>query len=86
LLGTEELELVKQPGKLFVKFDFDLSPIGVGKAKRNYYLIQIDEDDLVKIVLDEGKEAKLVNHHQIALINSVTPYDSFALRLFVEQI
>lgn len=81
----EELELVKQPGKLFAKFDFDLSPIGLGKAYRSYYVIQIDAKDPDRIKLHEGREAKFFEAYQIFSEIDVTPYDAFALKFYLDK-
>jgi len=82
----EELELVKQPSKLFAKFDFDLSPIGLGKAYRSYFEVHINSDDMNKICIHEGKEAKLFEASQLFTEIRITPYDEFALRLFIDKV
>jgi mutator protein MutT len=81
----EELELVKQPGKLFAKFDFDLSPLGLGKAYRSYFEVHINSDDMNKIRIHEGQEARLLKISEVFAAHRVTPYDSFALKLFHDQ-
>jgi 8-oxo-dGTP pyrophosphatase MutT (NUDIX family) len=81
----EELELVKLPGKLFAQFAFDLSPIGLGKADRSYFEVHIDSVDINRIRIHEGKEARLFEAKQIFSEIRVTPYDAFALQLFIDQ-
>jgi 8-oxo-dGTP pyrophosphatase MutT (NUDIX family) len=81
----EELELVKQPTRLLAKFDFDLSPIGYGKAFRSYFEVQIDAADMTKICIHEGKEARLFEVGEILSEIRITPYDAFALKLFQDR-
>jgi 8-oxo-dGTP pyrophosphatase MutT (NUDIX family) len=81
----EELELVKQPTRLLAKFDFDLSPIGHGKAFRSYFEVQIDAADMTKICIHEGKEARLFEVGEILSEIRITPYDAFALKLFLDR-
>ena len=81
----EELELVIKKSKFFAKFDFDLSERGLGKAYRSYYEVQIDSVDLAKICIHEGKEAKLFESSDTFKLQLITPYDSFALKLFLDQ-
>jgi 8-oxo-dGTP pyrophosphatase MutT (NUDIX family) len=82
----EELELVKQPTRPLAKFDFDLSPIGHGKAFRSYFEVQIDAADMNKICIHEGKEARLFEVREILSEIRITPYDAFALKLFIDRI
>jgi len=78
----EELELEVRQAKLFAKFDFDISSVGLGKAYRSYYKVRIGSRDMERIRLHEGKEARLFEMREIFETLRVTPYDSFALRLF----
>ena len=84
ILNRTSYYVIKK-SKFFAKFDFDLSQRRLGKAYRAYYEVKIDSVELAKICIHEGKEAKLFESSEIFESHLITPYDSFALKLFLDQ-
>lgn len=80
---AEELEFRSPTLEDFVRFDFDLSSIGLTRYVRAYYVVHINEEDVGKLVLHEGAEFALLFPEQIFLKSNIVPYDSFAIWLHV---
>jgi 8-oxo-dGTP pyrophosphatase MutT (NUDIX family) len=77
----EELELVLGEARLVSRMDFDFGPVGLGKAFRIYYLVEIDEPAAARLVLHEGQRMEAFTYSQLLSGLPIVPYDAFALHL-----
>jgi 8-oxo-dGTP pyrophosphatase MutT (NUDIX family) len=75
----EELELELQTAKLFVRFDFDLTPMGLARYTRAYYEVPISGGVCERLVLHEGAEMRALPGDAALSLPRLSPYDSFAL-------
>lgn len=67
--------------RLFARFDFDLSPDGLRRFYRNFYVVPIAGAALGRARLKEGAEVKAFSGAEALGSLRLTPYDSFALFL-----
>lgn len=65
----------------FVRLDFDLSSIGIGKVYRVVYEVKVTNAEFASFRLHEGQACKALTARQILIEQLVTPYDSFAIWL-----
>lgn len=77
-----ELEVELDNATLISRLKFDLSPMGRQCCFRDYYLVEPAEKDLENLALHEGERMAEFTFEELAKI-PVTPYDAFALHLFV---
>jgi 8-oxo-dGTP pyrophosphatase MutT (NUDIX family) len=75
----EELELELQTANLFVRFDFDLTPMGLTRYFRAYYEVPISAAVHERLVLHEGAEIRALSGDEALSLPRLSPYDSFAL-------
>jgi len=75
----EELELELETAKLFVRFDFDLTPMGLARYSRAFYEVPIGAEACKRLVLDEGGEMRVLLGDDVLSLPRLAPYDSFAL-------
>lgn len=75
----EELELELQTAELFVRFDFDLTPMGLTRYARAYYEVPISGEVCERLVLHEGAEMRALPGDAALSLPRLSPYDSFAL-------
>jgi len=75
----EELELELQTAELFVRFDFDLTPMGLARYTRAYYEVPISGEVCERLVLHEGAEMRALPGDDALSLPRLSPYDSFAL-------
>jgi 8-oxo-dGTP pyrophosphatase MutT (NUDIX family) len=75
----EELELDLQTAELFVRFDFDLTPMGLTRYFRAYYEVPISIAAYQRLVLHEGAEMRALPGDDALSLPRLSPYDSFAL-------
>jgi 8-oxo-dGTP pyrophosphatase MutT (NUDIX family) len=75
----EELELELQTAELFVRFDFDLTPMGLTRYFRAYYEVPISIAAYRRLVLHEGAEMRALPGDDALSLPRLSPYDSFAL-------
>jgi 8-oxo-dGTP pyrophosphatase MutT (NUDIX family) len=76
---SEELELELERAEPFVRFDFDLTPIGLKRYFRAYYEVPINAATFGKLVLHEGAEMRALTGDDALSLPRLSPYDSFAL-------
>jgi 8-oxo-dGTP pyrophosphatase MutT (NUDIX family) len=76
---AEELELDLLTATLFVRFDFDLRPMGLERYWRAYYEVAIGGTDCERLVLREGAEMRALSGDDALSLPRLSPYDSFAL-------
>jgi 8-oxo-dGTP diphosphatase len=81
----EELEFSPTNFSEVLSLDFDLSHLTNKKNYRRYYLVRIDEKDVGSFTLHEGAAMKLFTPAELFTLSNITPYDAFALWLFVAQ-
>jgi 8-oxo-dGTP diphosphatase len=81
----EELEFSPTSFSEVLSLDFDLSHLTGKKNYRHYYLVRIDEKDVDGFTLHEGAAMKLFTPAELFTLSNITPYDAFALWLFVAQ-
>jgi 8-oxo-dGTP pyrophosphatase MutT (NUDIX family) len=77
----EELELELEAASLFVRFDFDLTPMGLGRYFRAFYEVRITAAVHARLVLREGAEMRALSGDEALSLPRLSPYDSFALFL-----
>jgi 8-oxo-dGTP pyrophosphatase MutT (NUDIX family) len=75
----EELELELHTAELFVRFDFDLTPMGLARYTRAYYEVPISGEVCERLVLHEGAEMRALSGDAALSLPRLSPYDSFAL-------
>jgi 8-oxo-dGTP pyrophosphatase MutT (NUDIX family) len=75
----EELELELQTAELFVRFDFDLTPMGLTRYARAYYEVPISGEVCERLVLHEGADMRALPGDAALSLPRLSPYDSFAL-------
>jgi 8-oxo-dGTP pyrophosphatase MutT (NUDIX family) len=75
----EELELELETAKLFVRFEFDLMPMGLARYVRAYYEVPIGAEACKRLVLHEGAEMRALLGDDALSLPRLAPYDSFAL-------
>ena len=79
----EEISLDKKNFEFFSCVKLDFSSIGKSKnVLRKYYLLEISNKDLEKIILKEGKSWKTLSYTEFNKLNKVVPYDKLAIDLF----
>lgn len=77
----EELELAIHDAGEVSRMDFDFTPVGLGRAFRAYYLVDIDDAQAARLVLHEGQRVEAFPYERIAADLRLVPYDAFALHL-----
>ena len=75
----EELELDLQTAELFVRFDFDLTPMGLARYFRAYYEVPITAAAYERLVLHEGADMRALPGDDALSLQRLSPYDSFAV-------
>lgn len=75
----EELELELKTAELFVRFDFDLTPMGFKRHFRAYYEVPISAAECERLVLHEGAQMQALAGDDALSLPRLSPYDSFAL-------
>ena len=76
---NEELELVIKEARLESRYVFDFEPVHLVKICRAYYVVDLSDAELSKLVLHEGAAMEVLTYHQLTSGIPVTPYDAFAL-------
>lgn len=82
----EELELLIRDARLISRLDFDFEPLGLGKASRIYYLVELPLAAVAGLVLHEGQRMEALSYEQLVSGIPVVPYDAFALHLIHSQL
>ena len=77
----EEIELEFGDTREVARMDFDFGPVGLGKAFRVYYLIDIDEPTAGRLRLHEGQRMEALPYERLVRGIELVPYDAFALHL-----
>ena len=77
----EELELEVADARVVSRMDFDFGPLGLGKAFRIYFLVELRVEALAGLVLHEGQRMEALGYEQLVFGRPVVPYDAFALHL-----
>jgi len=77
----EELELEVRAARQVSRLDFDFAALGLGKACRLYYLVEIPAGMVASLVLHEGAGMEALSYAQLISGIPVVPYDAFALHL-----
>ena len=75
----EELELELQTAELFVRFNFDLTPMGLARYTRAFYEVRISGEVCERLVQHEGAEMRALAGDDALSLPRLSPYDSFAL-------
>ena len=75
----EELELEISDAQLFVRFDFDLTPIGLKQYYRAYYEVPVSLAAFERLVLHEGADMRALSGDEALALPHISPYDGFAL-------
>jgi 8-oxo-dGTP pyrophosphatase MutT (NUDIX family) len=81
----EELELHIRDARLISRLDFDFGPLGLDRAYRIYYLVELPVEALSGLVLHEGQRMEALSYEQLISGIPVVPYDAFALHLIHSQ-
>jgi len=77
----EELELDMTDAKLFVSFEYNLTPIGLERYFRAYYEVPVTLAAFNRLVLREGAEMRALPGEEALALPRISPYDAFALFL-----
>ena len=77
----EELDLEMSDARLFVRFQFDLTPIGLGQYFRTYYEVPVAHAAFDRVVLREGAGMRAMPGDEALALPRISPYDAFALFL-----
>ncbi len=80
----EELEFTFAEAREFVRFEFDMRPIGLRSYFRTYYEIVVSAVQVRSLVLHEGAQMRWFAGAE-ALKLRLVPYDAFALFLHHQQ-
>lgn len=78
---VEELELHIQDAPQIACIDFDFVPLGIGRASRIYFLVDLPVEAASRLVLHEGQRMAAHSYEQLTSGLRVVPYDAFALHL-----
>lgn len=81
----EEIGFEVEKAKFFVRLDFDLSQLGLGRYYRNYYIVAMTIDEYAKVELHEGQGIDAFPADVVLRDLRVTPYDSFAMYLYRDR-
>jgi len=77
----EELDFELTQARHFVRFDFDLTPIGLKRYFRTYYEVPVALASFERLVLREGAELRALPGDEALALPAMSPYDGFALFL-----
>ncbi len=77
----EEIELEVREARVISRLEFDFGPLGLGKAWRIYYLVDIGEAEFGALRLHEGERMEAFTFEQLVSGIPVVPYDAFAIHL-----
>ena len=81
----EELELDIDGAEFFARFDFDVGGLSLPRYYRNYYVVSISRAVEQRLVLHEGAAKRVFREPEILAQPNVTPYDAFALYLYLRR-
>jgi len=81
----EELALEIDNAEYFTEFTFDFSFRGLGRIWRRYYLVLLDNNELNRLRLGEGREMRVFTAPELLAQPRVVPYDAFAVWLHATQ-
>jgi 8-oxo-dGTP pyrophosphatase MutT (NUDIX family) len=81
----EELELDIDGAEFFARFDFDIGGLALPRHYRNYYVVSISRMVEARLVLHEGAAMRVFREAEILALPNVTPYDAFALFLYLRR-
>lgn len=77
----EEIELEVDSPPLITNLEFDFSPLGLGRGKRLYYLVDITDAALRGLRLHEGERMQAFTYAELVSGLPLVPYDAFAVHL-----
>jgi 8-oxo-dGTP pyrophosphatase MutT (NUDIX family) len=77
----EELDLDMMEARHFVRFEFDLTSMGLGRYFRAYYEVPVTLKAFDRLVLREGAEMRALPGDEALALPRMSPYDAFALFL-----
>src|SRR5215831_3474229 len=77
----EELDLDMAQARLFVRFEYDLTPIGLKRCFRAYYEVPVTLAVFDRLVLREGADVRALPGDEALALPRISPYDAFALFL-----
>ncbi len=77
----EELGLDMAEARHFVRFDFDLTSMGLGRYFRTYYEVPVTFAAFERLTLREGADMRALTGDEALALPWMSPYDGFALFL-----
>jgi 8-oxo-dGTP pyrophosphatase MutT (NUDIX family) len=77
----EELDLDVTEARHFVRFEFDLTSMGLGRYFRAYYEVPVGLAVFDRLTLREGTEMRALSGDEALALSRMSPYDGFALFL-----
>jgi 8-oxo-dGTP pyrophosphatase MutT (NUDIX family) len=77
----EELDLDMAEAQHFVRFDFDLTSMGLKRYCRTYYEVPVTLKAFERLTLREGAEMRALPGDEALALPHMSPYDGFALFL-----
>jgi ADP-ribose pyrophosphatase YjhB (NUDIX family) len=81
----EELALSAREMRLFTRFDFDLTTIGLGVIYRGFYEVRLAPGEEKRLTLGEGAGMAAFDGATLIGLQRVIPYDAFAIWLHVSR-
>jgi 8-oxo-dGTP pyrophosphatase MutT (NUDIX family) len=77
----EELDLDMAEARHFVRFEFDLTSMGLGRYFRAYYEVPVTLAAFDRLTLHEGADMCALSGDEALALPCMSPYDGFALFL-----
>lgn len=81
----EEIGFEVKEAKYFVRLDFDLTQLGLGRYYRNYYVVPMTLSEFSTLELHEGQGMDAFPINTVLESLRMTPYDSFAMYLYRDR-
>lgn len=81
----EELEFTPRAASYFTRLDYDLTPLGLRKFYRIFFVTPLNDGELSSLVLHEGSDMRLFPALEILAHTRATPYDAHALWLHANR-
>lgn len=81
----EELGVRIGDFRWLARFDFDLSGLGTRTIWRMFYEVHLDDDQVNRLVLGEGREVRAFTREEALALLPIAPYDAFALWWYFNQ-
>lgn len=82
---NEEIGWVPQEVRYFTQVAWDFAAWGLGVKLRYTFEVPITDQEMASLVLHEGQAMRLFSADEVLREPRVTPYDSHALRMYIDE-